>query len=144
MAGLKVCTKCSEHLLPDQFYKGRLACKACQRNASRAWRQANPEAVRAQADLYKGKYAGTKTNGYRLKYRYGISLEHHKEMADSQQGKCAICVVPFERTPHVDHCHATGVVRGLLCDRCNRGIGYFADSPERLQAASDYLKRVSK
>lgn len=144
MAGLRVCTSCNEHLLPDQFHKKSASCKDCKNGVAREWRIANPDRVRAHAELYKGRYAGTKINGYRLKYRYGISLDEHKAMAEKQDGKCAICANTFEKTPHVDHCHDTGAIRGLLCDRCNRGIGYFADSPDRLQSAADYLRRATK
>ncbi len=60
-------------------------------------------------------------------------------------GRCAICGVPAaeadEGVLEVDHCHDTGVVRGLLCGPCNRGIGNLGDSPELLRKATDYLAR---
>jgi hypothetical protein len=52
---------------------------------------------------------------------------------------CAICCEPFERTPHVDHCHKTGSFRGLLCTRCNTAIGLLRDSPDLARAAARYL-----
>jgi hypothetical protein len=59
---------------------------------------------------------------------------------DRQAGVCAICEQPpGDRRFCVDHCHATGQIRGLLCDRCNTGIGLLGDSPERLANARDYV-----
>lgn len=62
-----------------------------------------------------------------------------------QGGKCAICGTdrPGGRgTFHVDHDHATGKVRALLCNACNTGLGAFRDDPVRLRAAADYLDRA--
>jgi hypothetical protein len=58
-------------------------------------------------------------------------------MFDEQGGLCAIC--REGKAAHVDHDHATGVVRGLLCFNCNGGLGNFKDQPERLHAAIGYL-----
>lgn len=142
MAGLKVCTACDQHLLPDAFSKRSGRCKPCATNASREWVKNNPERARRTKEIYRQRYAGSKINGYRLKYRYGITLEEHKKMFQAQGGKCAICEEIFDKTPHVDHCHATGKVRGLLCDLCNRGVGYFTDSAVKLMAASKYIEGI--
>jgi len=76
--------------------------------------------------------------------RRGIDLtwEEHQAMLEAQQGRCAICERPMDQ-PHVDHCHDTGKVRGLLCSSCNNGLGRFADDPARLRAAATYLERAS-
>src|SRR6267142_1795993 len=58
-----------------------------------------------------------------------------------QENSCAICGVSFSRTPHVDHCHVTGKIRGLLCSKCNRGLGFFQDSVQTLESAVRYLKK---
>lgn len=67
-------------------------------------------------------------------------------MYEAQGGVCAICRKPADpygvraaSRLHVDHDHLTGAVRALLCNNCNRGIGYLADSPELLRAAADYI-----
>lgn len=81
--------------------------------------------------------------------RYGLTPASYNEMLAAQGGGCAVCGTPdvggrWDSTAfHVDHDHATGVVRGLLCLGCNRGLGYFNDNPEKLRLAALYLERVS-
>jgi hypothetical protein len=60
-----------------------------------------------------------------LKDRYGLTPERFDEMVVDQEGRCAICRREFPQTPHVDHDHETGKVRGLLCRRCNIMLGWF-------------------
>lgn len=82
-----------------------------------------------------------------LKKNYGLSLEDYMNLYVSQNGRCAICKEPentFKRKLHVDHCHKTGTIRGLLCTRCNPGLGYFQDSLVLLEAACEYLKKSKK
>lgn len=81
---------------------------------------------------------------YDLKKSYGIGIEDYSDMLDRQEGKCAICRTAKARTPKglcVDHCHKSKMVRGLLCDDCNRGIGIFKDDPALLRAAILYLEQ---
>lgn len=70
---------------------------------------------------------------------YGITLEQRNKMIEQQDGKCAICSDVLT-APHVDHCHETNAVRGILCNVCNIGLGYFKDDPLRLQSAIEYLE----
>lgn len=77
--------------------------------------------------------------------RYGITEADWTRMLAEQNGVCAICGTdtPCPRTGktwHIDHCHETGIVRGLLCNSCNRGIGQLGDDPDRLEAAARYLR----
>lgn len=80
--------------------------------------------------------------------RYGIKPEQYKEILENQGGVCAICRRPEEgksklgneKTLAVDHCHVTGKIRGLLCSKCNPGLGQFEDNINLLQAAIEYLK----
>jgi len=68
---------------------------------------------------------------YNLKVTYNITLEDYQRMFDTQKGKCAICKKhqnEFKYTLHVDHDHGTGKVRGLLCGKCNAGLGYYEKS----------------
>ena len=78
---------------------------------------------------------------------YRLRLPDYRKMYEAQEGKCACCGTHesyFKRQLHVDHCHKTKKVRGLLCTQCNPGIGYFQDSIERLEMAISYLKKFKK
>jgi hypothetical protein len=73
---------------------------------------------------------------YRRKKRcetiYGISLDQYEAMVSHQSGLCAICNRKPDRTLCVDHSHATGQVRALLCSNCNSMLGFAQDDPSRL------------
>ena len=78
---------------------------------------------------------------------YKVSLKTVKEMLEKQNNLCAICNTVgfdmFDMTKGqlvVDHCHSTGVVRGMLCHNCNRGLGLFQDNKEFLKTAIKYLE----
>lgn len=73
-----------------------------------------------------------------LKHRYGITLVDYNEMLLQQNCRCKICDVESSGLV-VDHCHNSGNVRGLLCSSCNQGLGFFKDSPERIERAAQYL-----
>ena len=75
-----------------------------------------------------------------LKHLYGISLEQYNAMWAQQGGACAICERRPGRTLAVDHCHATGIVRGLLCAKCNAGLGCYDDESSLMLKAIAYLK----
>ena len=70
----------------------------------------------------------------KIKKVYGISPEQYAAILTVQQCGCGICRKK-DRRLCVDHCHATQVVGGLLCNKCNTGLGCFDDEPERLRAA---------
>lgn len=75
--------------------------------------------------------------------KYNITLEEYEKLLDEQGGVCKICKSSDPGSHYaffpVDHDHTTGSVRGLLCDSCNRGLGYFKDNPHLLQEAMRYL-----
>ena len=72
--------------------------------------------------------------------RFGLTPPDYARLFLSQDGKCAICRrVPSGRALDVDHDHRTREIRGLLCHRCNRGLGYFL--PEHVELAADYLTK---
>jgi hypothetical protein len=71
-----------------------------------------------------------------LRETYGITPEEEKRLREAQEGLCPICGSPAQV---VDHCHTTGRVRGLLCHKCNRGLGHFMDNPVMLVRALEYL-----
>ena len=89
----------------------------------------------------RGKRALEKVGGsrtYHLTRRYGITAAEADYLLRRQDGLCAICrAAP---AAHVDHDHATGGVRALLCFNCNGGLGQFKDDPDVLRAAADYVR----
>jgi len=85
----------------------------------------------------RDKVGGSRT--YHLKRRYGLTAEDVDAMIDAQGGKCAACRVGEPK--HVDHDHATGEVRGILCFTCNVALGNVGDDIARLQALAVYLLR---
>lgn len=74
-------------------------------------------------------------------FRYGLSRESFRSLLVDQGHACAVCRSAIGEGAHVDHSHATGEVRGLLCGNCNTGLGLFDDSVTRLASAVRYLKR---
>ncbi|MPZ70302.1 MAG: recombinase [Actinobacteria bacterium] len=79
---------------------------------------------------------------YHLVGRYGIGADDVKALVAKQGGICPIC---RRREPtHVDHDHATGKVRAILCGPCNTGLGQFKDDPVRIRAAIEYLQKHSE
>lgn len=83
------------------------------------------------------------TKNTSLSHKFGISIEEYDLLLDAQNFECAICTIDMDDVQKefaVDHDHATGKIRGLLCERCNHGLGHFKDDIVRLQAAIDYLK----
>lgn len=80
-----------------------------------------------------------------LRWSYGITPEDYDQMLKKQRGKCAICGLPDpgqkgKKFLCIDHDHKTGKVRGLLCHRCNRGLGLLFDSIKAVEKAVKYLK----
>lgn len=77
--------------------------------------------------------------------KYDLSLDQYNELLKSQNNMCAICsrLKPNQTTNnlHVDHCHKTGKIRGLLCDKCNRGLGFFSEDISLFQKAIEYVKK---
>jgi hypothetical protein len=98
---------------------------------------ANRERLLAQSRAYRAANPDKRQDG-RLRARFGITLETHREMRAAQGDVCAICQRPEKL--HVDHCHSTGLVRGLLCRGCNTAIGALGDCPDRIRAAASYVE----
>jgi hypothetical protein len=116
-------------------------------NAARRERYAADAGLRERTRA-KVKSWQAKNPSKRLAQRlraHGLTVAEYKQILAEQGGGCAIC----GRTDsgdkrghrlHVDHCHSTGRFRGLLCTRCNKGLGHFGDDPERLERAAMYLR----
>lgn len=85
-----------------------------------------------------------------IKRTYGLNWESYIGLYESQGGGCAICRTPIalykeeDSAPvlHVDHCHISNNVRGLLCRTCNVGLGHFKDNATMLRLAAEYLERT--
>jgi len=114
----------------------------------RAWWEANRERINAGRREFKSRHTYQSWVA-RLKKRGGLTPEDYWRILDAQGGGCALCGThdpgkaggSEERVFAVDHCHATGRVRGLLCHNCNRGLGYFRDHPGVLVKAAEYVRR---
>jgi hypothetical protein len=161
---VKRCKHCGEEKALDDFYADRKAkdgrrpeCKRCNLAARAAkyaanpqpyidrvkkWQQENPERLNEYRREYRRRPERKTADreGY-LKRKYGLTLEQYDAMLEAQNGVCAICgeARPEERTLHVDHDHVTGVIRGLLCFRCNNALGDFREEYELFRRAADYL-----
>lgn len=98
---------------------------------------------REERKLYQRKnWLSHRKDSY-LKRKYGISNLAYLKLLNEQNCQCAICGIPqieLKESLHVDHDHDTGIVRGLLCRRCNAMLGMADDSIERFQKAIEYLE----
>jgi hypothetical protein len=141
--GSKICTRCnvekplSEYHNRAQTKDGKhYACKSCRKEETAA---RGPQIAKYNKQYHKEKYLTVKKK-HALNYKYGMSMEEYNALLTKQNGTCAICKLPDTKMLSVDHNHLTGQIRGLLCDPCNRGLGFFGDSPTRLEAAYHYLQ----
>ena len=102
------------------------------------WRNKNMERVQKCARQRRPRQRDKE-----LRRLYGITLEAYKQLQEQQNAVCAICKQKCNtgRRLSVDHDHVTGIVRGLLCGNCNKGLGNFKDKSELLEAAINYLRK---
>lgn len=142
---MKICSVCREEKPLSDYHRSKntkdghtYRCKPCDREARYKYRTKDPK-----------RYA-EKLRNRQLKYKYGIDLKIYREMLEEQKGGCRICgassnnaLYGINKTDNfsVDHCHDTGKVRGLLCNQCNRALGFFKDDPELLRKAANYLEQ---
>jgi Recombination endonuclease VII len=149
LLGLAWCSRCKKEKTIHEFHKNAANktygvesyCKDCKGPVQKAQRnkgwQINPDTLRL------------KIRGRNLKRQFNIGIEQYSLMHQQQNGSCAIChKVETTKTPRggkrmlsVDHCHSTGLIRGLLCNNCNKGLGCFSDDPKVMLAAISYLNR---
>ena len=105
-------------------------------------RENNKEKLSAKAKVRRD--ANKESNkSYQLQHLYNITLEDKQQMIQDQQGLCASCgnILSEGKKIHVDHNHQTGCIRGILCQACNNGLGYFKDDPKLTNAATIYLTK---
>lgn len=111
-------------------------CRPCENKSEAEWRRTTDKGLAMQRRSHR-------------RYKYGLEPSDYDAMAEAQGGVCAICEQPesivgargVPKSLSIDHNHITGVTRGLLCQRCNQGIGNMKENPARLRAAADYLER---
>jgi hypothetical protein len=131
---VKKCTQCESLKLESEFYADksrsgkiglRAICKSCTNANNLQWARNNP---------------GPREN-HRLKSLFGITLQDYDKIYKLQKGVCKICKQSEKakwRKLAVDHCHATGVIRGLLCFRCNTVLGKVEESPKIIKELLKY------
>lgn len=146
---MKKCSQCQKEKPLSEFFKSKNTksgywgqCKQCCYARGTAYRKANKAQIAASRKKWAQENKELRAKLTRksiLKNRYGITLEQYAEMLKRQNGQCKICQQKIEK-PCVDHCHSTGLVRGILCNGCNVGLGAFKDKPDLLRKAADYLQ----
>lgn len=158
---MKRCSGCGVSKALDEFHQDKNSkdkrarrCKPCANATSARWASDNPIRHRAngrrQHDNNRAANNAAARKRYernperdldaKRKYRYGVDRAKYDAMIETQGGVCAICSEPsLTQRLHVDHDHATGAIRGLLCKPCNLGLGFFRDNPAALLAAIEYL-----
>lgn len=130
------CSRCRQYLASGEFSREEQArqskrCRACYRAEAR-----RNYATRKTADPVRHKASQRRLY---LKSQYGISDIRVESMRRDQNDACAICRQQFASQPHIDHDHASGSIRGLLCGQCNQVLGLMKDDPLRLIRAAEYL-----
>lgn len=157
----KICKKCGvekpteEFRVQNSYGNRRGECKECAarirreayvadpepyKKASSKWQRENRKRASAtKLALYHknpGRYNATRRN-----WKYKLADGQYESMLSAQGGGCAIC--GGSKRLSVDHCHDTGVVRGILCFHCNTAIGHLGDSFQRILKAASYLRKFS-
>lgn len=146
---MKTCTCCKQNkpATTEYFFKQggdrtdlQSQCRVCITLKKREYRNKNPHIHR------KASKKWTDNNKVPIYFKwterkYNITKREYETFWKKQGGLCKICSSPFEgvKRPAVDHDHVTGKVRGLLCSKCNAGLGQFNDNPDLLLLACDYL-----
>ena len=135
---LLTCTLCKKEKPESDFTvvpssKGRNGrhshCRPCRVEYERQYRKRNPEVVKQ-----------TK-RGTHYRTTYGITLGEYERLKALCSGTCWICKRPgITRGLNIDHSHKTGLIRGLICHQCNRGLRWFRDNPVDLRSAATYLE----
>lgn len=169
-ANLKRCSHCELEKPRSEFNKSQGAkdglqhrCRECGRALCREWYQKNLEQERARARARARVYGPKQRQANRewaaanperaryhsrkklFKSKYGITVEEHEAMFAAQGFSCASCGSPEPNSKKgwsTDHCHKTGVIRGILCHHCNVGIGHAKDNIGVLNMWIAYLERA--
>jgi hypothetical protein len=143
----KTCSKCHQQKSLSEFFARKssndglqYSCKLCSNERVNRIRANNRDYMKTYIRSDAGK---TSQRKHRLKKLYNLTECKYDAILKNQNYKCACCKTskPGGRGRwHVDHCHDSGLVRGLLCHHCNVGIGNLGDSVEGIENALNYLK----
>lgn len=130
---------CKEHLEERRLYQKQYREKR-KRDGQCLWcgcQEKRPENGNVYCDFHSKKLKRLQPENYRR----GLSEEKLQEMFDCQKQKCKICQkkAKSHKKLCVDHCHVTNKIRGLICNNCNSGLGFFKDNPKFLKAAINYI-----
>src|SRR5574341_371064 len=143
-AATKVCTKCKTDQPVESFFldkrtnNPRPTCKTCSREQTEDWKNRNPQThINGSRRRNKVRHA---------KNRFGMTPEQYQARLAEGGNLCGICSKPEPQSRRkgalsLDHCHATGKIRGALCSRCNTMLGYANDDTELLRNAIRYLAK---
>lgn len=123
-------------------YVSNHGCVSCVRDDAARWMQQNPAAAKVIYTKSRVARKEAERQGHRLR-KYGVTPSAYNVLVSKQDGRCAVCG-SRPKSLCVDHDHKTGRVRGLLCHRCNQGIGLFLDDTSLLGQAVVYLQAVSQ
>lgn len=146
----KICTKCQVLKFVFDFHKSKKTkdgwthwCKSCKLAANKSYALNNKLRVVSKQKAWRDKNPRN-MKSITLKRRYGITLTQYEDLLQKQNHTCAICksISPNRNDINyflVDHDHATGKIRGLLCDPCNKGLANFKDNIDSLESAKKYL-----
>ena len=124
---MKICTKCKIEKDDASFYIHHIKNKIVRRQPCKDCHKLNSSQLYIKSRKWQEK-----------KRRYGISKQEYERFVEKQKGLCAICLNPFDNLD-VDHCHTTSKVRGLLCQKCNKGIGLLQENIVIIENAKRYL-----
>ena len=105
--------------------------------ANRQWRKDNWERHLRTTRTYRAKNR-QRQRVLSRRWSYGLTDDAFKRMKEAQNNRCALCNRKVKLV--VDHCHHTGRIRGLLCYRCNTGLGFLGDTPDSLDRAFKYVR----
>lgn len=141
---MKMCPDCGTEKPREAFYVDRKRADAlhtyckdcCKRRAKDAYARSD-KAERARIHREWVRANREHIRAYKTAQSLGVSVADVKALL--VRGRCEICGA--KESLRVDHCHMAGRLRGLLCDPCNKGLGFFRDDPKRLRSALRYLKR---
>lgn len=146
----KVCTKCDTSKEFSEFYNDfrmkdgkRNECGECSRKVQFKYYNDNKDKFARYAKKAYTKRDSYAVYLYHIWRKYGLTRERYESLVAEQKNLCKVCSrLPGGKRPLVvDHCHATGKVRGLLCYGCNRSL-HVLDTPILLEAALRYIKQA--